>query len=337
MIVMRLRGRLGNQLFIYAFGRALQDRYKMPLVLVDNENDTGGSKLSELNIPSDIVIAKYSIGYQFDYYNMKAEDYQKIKSGLSGTIGREHAYNKFCKKNNIPEMSFIQKMAIYRHKLVTRHCNLVERYEKERQDAELLMKKGLFVCENGYIDFGEPSSNVKNFYGFGYFQSEKYFERIKNLIKNEVQRKDELRSELKGYVERIEKSNSVCLSIRMGDYLNNPVLGVCTQDYYKRAIEVIYKLYPDACIFVYSDDIDAVMRTFSFKNKVISEPKGSSETEKLAYMSKCKHFIISNSSFSWWAQYMGKYERKTVIAPTKWTKVPCPCDIYQDKWVLIDP
>lgn len=337
MIVMRLRGRLGNQLFIYAFGRALQSKYNMPLILVDNENDTGGSKLNELNIPSDIIILKYSVGYRFDYYNMKAEDYKKIKTGISGTIEREHVYNKFCKENNVPLMSLSQRMEVYKHKLMTRQCDLVERYEREKKDAKRLADKGLFVCENGYIDFKKPASKVENLYGFGYFQSEKYFEQIKDEIKIEAQRKEELRPELREYVDGIEKSNSVCLSIRMGDYLNNPILGVCTKEYYERAIVKIYEMHPDACIYVYSDDIEAVMNTFRFKNKVISEPKGCSETEKLTYMSKCKHFIISNSSFSWWAQYMGNYEGKTVIAPNKWTKTPCPCDIYQAGWILIEP
>lgn len=334
---MRLRGRLGNQLFIYAFGRALQKKYKMPLVLVDNENDTGGSKLEELNIPSDVIIAKYSVGYKFDYYNMKAEDYRKIKSGIFNTIERELAYNEFCKKNCVPQMTLSQKIAIYKHKLFTRRCNLIERYEKEKRDASTLAKKGLVVCENGYIDFDVISSNIKNIYGFGYFQSEKYFDQIKTEIRSEVRRKEKLRQELQEYVDGIEKSNSVCLSIRMGDYLNNPILGVCTKEYYEKAIEKIYELYPDARIYVYSDDIDEVMKTFSFKNDVIIEPKGCSETEKLTYMSKCKHFIISNSSFSWWVQYMGNYKNKTVIAPDKWTRnSEIPCDIYQNEWIIVN-
>lgn len=337
MIVMRLRGRLGNQLFIYAFGRALQEKYDMPLILIDNENDTGGSKLNELNIPSSIKILKYSVGYKFDYYNMKAEDYKKIKNGLTGTIERECAYNLFCKKNNVPSMSFSQKVVTYKHKLFTRKCDFVERYEREKRDSKRLNDKGVFVCENGFINFTDPSSNIENFYGFGYFQSEKYFEKIKEKIRIEVQRKEELKSELREYVDSLEETNSVCLSIRMGDYLNNSILGVCTKEYYERAIDKIYELYPDACIYIYSDDINAVKKTFNFKKEVISEPIGCSETEKLTYMSKCKHFIISNSSFSWWVQYLGNYKGKTVIAPNKWTKAPCPCDIYQDEWITIDP
>ena len=336
MIVMRLRGRLGNQLFIYAFGRALQTKYNMPLILVDNENDTGGSKIAELKIPSDIIISKYSVGYKFDYYNMKAEDYKKVNTGLSASWEREQAYNNFCKENGIPLMNLSQKVAIYKHKILTRRCSLTERYKKEKEDAISLARRGIFVCENGYIDFEEPFSNIKNIFGFGYFQSEKYFENIKDEIRKEVRRKDELRPELQEYVDGIENSNSVCLSIRMGDYLNNPVLGVCTQKYYEKAIEKIYDLYPDARIYVYSDDIDAVMKMFHFKNDVVVEPHGCSESEKLTYMSKCKHFIVSNSSFSWWAQYLGEYEGKTVIAPNKWTKVSCPCDIYQKGWIIIE-
>ncbi len=333
---MRLRGRLGNQLFIYAFGRALQEELGMPLVLIDNRNETGGTKLNELSIPDDVKIVTYSAGYNYDYYNMRAEDYKRINSSLIGTMIREHAYNNCCKKNKIPTLSIDQKTALYWHKLMTRKNDFNERVLKEKKHSEYYTNKGLYICENGYIDFGKPSDKVKNVFGFGYFQSEKYFLTIKDKIRKEVRRKEELNPKLKDYINHIERTDSVCLSIRMGDYINNSMLGVCTKDYYDKAIKKIYEMCPNAYIFLYSDDIQAAMDTFKFHGNVIVEPEGCSETEKLEYMSKCKHFIISNSSFSWWVQYLGEFEGKIVIAPEKWTQIPCPCDIYQDEWLIID-
>lgn len=53
-------------------------------------------------------------------------------------------------------------------------------------------------------------------------------------------------------------------------------------------------------------------------------------------MSECKHFIIGNTTFGWWAQYLSNYKEKIVIAPSQWMKVDMPIDIYQDNWTCID-
>lgn len=336
MIVMRLRGRLGNQLFIYAFGRFLQQKYKMPLIFINNVNDTNGSSIDGFNIPKDVTIYKYAVGYKYAYYDMKADDYKKIGGGLKGTIQKEFAYDQLVKRENLPKMSCKQKYEIYRHKLLSRKCGLTERYQQEKKDLNRLSSCGIFVCENGWMDFPDPNHSIKNIFPFGYFQSERYFKPIESLLRTELRPKQKLDASLFEYVKGIEESNSVCLSIRMGDYLNNPVLGVCTETYYRKAIDTIYEMYPDATIYVFSDDIQAVKNTFKFKNNIVSEPMGNSEIDKLTYMSKCKHFILSNSSFSWWAQYLCDMEKKTVIAPNKWTKIPCPCDIYQDNWITIE-
>lgn len=333
MIVMRLRGRLGNQLFIYAFGRALQEQYQQPLILLDNVNDTGGTVLSKLNIPKQVKIVPYQLGYQYDYYHMKASDYGNIKKNLMVGAKREYALRQFCIKRTIPVLDIKQACQYIAYKLITRRNPRRECFEWESLNARRLSGIGLFLCENGYIQF--PKTDAKDIFAFGYFQSERYFSNIKDKIKVEVQPKKKIKSELQDFITDIQKSNSVCLSIRMGDYLNNPVMGVCTPSYYQKAIDQIYCMYQDARIFVFSDDVEGVRKNFHFQNEVVFEPTGNSEWEKLKYMSMCKHFIISNSSFSWWTQYMGEYPNKTVIAPQKWFAKDIPCDIWQSNWCLL--
>ena len=58
--------------------------------------------------------------------------------------------------------------------------------------------------------------------------------------------------------------------------------------------------------------------------------------EKIRLMSKCKHFILSNSSFSWWAQYLSDSKEKIVVAPSRWYTSGEKTDIYQDSWNLLE-
>ena len=72
------------------------------------------------------------------------------------------------------------------------------------------------------------------------------------------------------------------------------------------------------------------------KYDVIEQDKESPVHISLAVMSKCKHFVIGNTSFGWWAQYLSENENKIVVAPSKWMKIEMPIDIYQDDWEIID-
>lgn len=75
------------------------------------------------------------------------------------------------------------------------------------------------------------------------------------------------------FIDEIKEGDSVCLSIRMGDYIKNPIHGVCSQKYYQAAIDKMYELHPNAKIFVFSDDVEAVkkhivLKTMYFMNQM---------------------------------------------------------------------
>ena len=52
-------------------------------------------------------------------------------------------------------------------------------------------------------------------------------------------------------------------------------------------------------------------------------------------MSKCKHNIIANSSFSWWASWINNYDEKCIIAPDKWFNNQECKDIHTSKMIRI--
>lgn len=91
----------------------------------------------------------------------------------------------------------------------------------------------------------------------------------------------------------------------------------------------------NAKFFVFSDDIEWVKENMNFPEDSVFESGNDPVWEKLRMMYSCKHFIISNSTFSWWAQYLSRNSEKVVIAPNKWRNKGVWQDIYQENWNII--
>jgi hypothetical protein len=121
--------------------------------------------------------------------------------------------------------------------------------------------------------------------------------------------------------DRILKTNSVSIHIRRGDYIGNPVFNNLELDYYMDAINLLNKKIKNLTFFVFSNDIDWCKGNIHIKNiEFVENITNNSDIEDFFLMSKCKHNIIANSSFSWWAAYLNNNLNKFVIAPRKWYK-----------------
>jgi hypothetical protein len=158
----------------------------------------------------------------------------------------------------------------------------------------------------------------------GYWQSQKYFQEIASIIKTDLTLKNLVSPHLNHLVKQILCSKSVSLHIRRGDYATNPVTaayhGMCPIEWYDQALQKILELEGDVSIFVFSDDIEWAKNNLIVPvNTTFIEPSASGkEAEDLYLMSLCKHNIIANSSFSWWAAWLNPNIEKIIIAPAKW-------------------
>lgn len=120
-----------------------------------------------------------------------------------------------------------------------------------------------------------------------YVQDEMYFEKYKDEIKHL-------------WRHGIEKINQVSIHVRRGDYVHNPFyVDLYNTDYYEKAMAQ----FPEADFLVFSDDIEWCKRQDIFKGCEFSE--GRNEVDDLNLMASCEGHIIANSSFSWWAAYLG--------------------------------
>lgn len=136
---------------------------------------------------------------------------------------------------------------------------------------------------------------------------------------------------------------SVAIHVRLGDYVSDPGTRhqrmVCTPDWYRAAWREMRRLRGPCHAFVFSEDIHWVKREINFDGPadyVMPGPPGAPWVD-MARMSSCRHFIISNSSYSWWAAYLGGFASKTVIAPKWWVgwRDTARWQICPPSWILL--
>lgn len=154
----------------------------------------------------------------------------------------------------------------------------------------------------------------------GQFQSEEYFKGIENILRDEFTLKQPLDSRYKELLDKIKSVQSVSIHIRRGDFMsvvtNNPLMPV---SYYKNAVEYIKEKIPSPHFFIFSDDIEWAKKNLSFIEQIefVSQPD-MCDYEELTIMSRCKHNIIGNSTFSWWGAWLNIHPDKIVISPKNW-------------------
>ncbi len=308
MNIIRMSGGLGNQMFQYALYVKLYSMGKE--VKFDDINEYRGSKARP------IMLAVFGIDYP-------RATWDEITAFTDGSM-------KLRKR--------------IRRKLFGR--NAIEYEEKGFYDPEVL--------------------NFDSMYLKGSFQSEKYFEDIVDEM-HEIYRfpeledmhlPEKLHQVTKDCLDNIESCESVGIHMYRGDSRRNAELydGICTEKYYEGAVRYLQDKRPDAKFFIFSNEPKWVKGwVISLMKSQIEEGMSREEikaledkfvlveanTEHTGYldmllMSRCKHNIISNSCFSWWAAWMNSNPDKIMTAPNRWVNGEEGSDVYTKGMTLID-
>jgi hypothetical protein len=197
-----------------------------------------------------------------------------------------------------------------------------QRFKKQLGISEPYYKHSYIKELSFQFDDNFKKFRSKNVYLEGYWQSEKYFESIRLHILTEIQ--FGLSSYISGkYLANIlQEKESVSIHVRRGDYAHNPETasyhGLMNFDYYKKAIDLIKTKLNQAYFFVFSDDKAYVKELFGDFNNLVIVEECERDIDDLCLMSKCKHQIIANSSFSWWGAWLNQNQNKIVISPNQW-------------------
>jgi len=289
MVIVRLRGGLGNQMFQYAMGKRIALHYNT---------------------------------------NVKLDLTSLLKKGKKDS--RPYQLHIF----NIEEDFFINPKLIeflYKNKL-----NFVTQLIKRIKGRGIKkIKEQSFSVQEDLIT--NPQDNRVY---TGYWQSEKYFKEVRDEILKDFSFKEELSPGAQNILDNIKTKNSVCVHVRRGDYVGDDFFQSMGLDYFKKASDYLNEHNSDLHFYIFSDDTEWCKENIKLDyDFTIVDYK----TDKIRYkedlqlMSLCNHFIISASSFSWWAVWLGSHDNKMVVAPKKWfldTSVDVS-DLVGENWVRI--
>lgn len=279
MIIVKLAGGLGNQMFQFAAGRALALKHGTELVL-DTSSLLDRTHRKEFTF-RDYELDQFSVHAQF----LPEGSYSEIRGVDVSRMNRiAYGLNRF----------FHHEYPIY-HQEYRRTFD--ERYFQ--------------LPDHVYLE--------------GYWQSEDYFRPFSDALRKSftfIHKLDRIGMELS---ERMQGCPSVCLNVRRGTYITNPsenrFHGVCSIEYYHKAVEKLAERFPGITIFIFSDDPGWCKEHLPFPFETVIVDDVYSRKRNGVYldlMSRCKHFIISNSTFGWWGAWLSSHIGKTVIAPIQW-------------------
>lgn len=179
----------------------------------------------------------------------------------------------------------------------------------------------------------------------GYWACEAYYADILPLLQEKLEFPTCTNSKNVKMAEIMKNCNSVSIHIRRGDYLTaeNQAMfgGICTEQYYEKAISYIRETVPEAKFFIFSDDPAFARKQYPGEEyTVIDINHGRDSFYDMYLMTQCKHNICANSTFSFWGARLNKNPEKQMVRPLKQKN----CDWYIPEkmkqlwkgWVLID-
>lgn len=282
MIIFKLQGGLGNQLFEYAFARSLSHD-------LDEELFLDISRYS-YNIPVDhLIYCLHPFSIKAAVGNYPPETFIENKS-FKGPL---HIYEK-----GIP----LTEHALYRE----------GRIEQQIKNIEF---PAYFT---GYFSAGFDENNFKVF-------TERFFIHNEEIIREDLKYLPKISEEFKEIIDEIKETKSVAIHIRRGEYKDLQNFGTCSVAYYQKAIAEIASKVENPTFFVFSEDQEWVKENikipYPHKHVYFNRQKhavSAGYAELLKVFSACEHFIIANSTFSWWGAWLGENPNKIIIAPKPW-------------------
>ncbi|MFA6357078.1 MAG: alpha-1,2-fucosyltransferase [Candidatus Omnitrophota bacterium] len=226
------------------------------------------------------------------------------------------------------------------HRYSLTHFSIIEDYISKEETF------GIEEIKAKYFHFDPEFREIPdNIILTGYWQTEKYFIGISEIIRDEFTVKYPLKDKDLEISRLIKDSNSVSMHIRRCDYLpgtfKDQIFDCLSPDYYINAVKRLSEEESNLVFFIFSDDPEWSKDNIKLEYPCIFVEHNTADTnyEDLRLMSLCKHSIIANSSFGWWGAWLNKNQNKKVYAPKRWFNSNVrnldPKDIIPSAWIKI--
>lgn len=180
-------------------------------------------------------------------------------------------------------------------------------------------------------------------YLLGFWEAVSYFSAYREVLLKDFVQPRVLGNRAQELADAIDPEHSVAVHVRRGDRLTNAVYaerhGIVGEDYYGEALTIIRSKVDRPQLVVFSDNQGVAQAMFGDeKNVLFIEHSGDvSDMEEHALMRRCQHFVIANSTFSWWAAWLATNSKKVVVAPQPWFTAESeePKDIIPEGWIRV--
>ena len=283
MITTLLSSRLGNQMFQYAAGKALAEYHRTSLRLYMMMGTP--YLLHSFDIPAQVRI-DYPLGAPGRFFSKTVQGRARgLHNHLKAAVGAMHLLKLKRSKNIMKEVYILRGGRL----------PSVESFTRIKRDARLM----------------------------GYWQNPVYFEAIAADLARDFTVNTPPNEANRNLLEYIRTSTAVAVHVRRTDYANSPYHVLLSADYYRAAFRRIGESLADPVFFVFSDDLDWSRRHVRPPGEThyvdVNGPRHGHEDMRL--MRACSHFVIANSSFSWWPAWLtwlANKRDKIVIAPKAW-------------------
>jgi hypothetical protein len=292
----------------------------------------------------EVIVMNGGLGnqlFQYAFYLAKKKISPDVSINIY-SVQRERTHNGFelerlfgFKSDNTSFMvRLVRKLLIFKQKRYYHYISsLLLKIVVKLTGIKIVQEKDCSLYNSDYLQ----SCKGLVLY-FGFWQTALYFDAFQDEIWNKFSwNMSQLSNKSNTLLDAIQSKESVSIHIRRGDFVTKVDNETCDTNYYKKSISLINSKIEKPYFVFFSDDPEWVKENLPYADaEYVDWNHGVDAWQDMCLMSKCKHNIIANSTFSWWGAWLNTNKEKIVIAPKSFIRNAETPDIYPSDWIILE-